>query len=220
MARELETEPLTLASRPVPPGKMTYEEFLDWATEDTYAEWVDGEVVWMSPVSKEHDALRTFLLTLVELFAQTHGLGETHGEPFQMKTAPHLPGRSPDILFVSARNVARIRKAYLDGPADVAVEIVGPDSRQRDCVDKLREYEQGGVPEYWLLDQPRRQATFYELGEDGRYQPIPVGEDGIFRSKVLSGFWLKVNWLWQQPYPRILDILGEWGLIPGAQGES
>ncbi|HDN80831.1 MAG TPA: Uma2 family endonuclease, partial [Chloroflexi bacterium] len=28
---------------------MTYEEFLDWADEDTLAEWVDGEVVMYSP---------------------------------------------------------------------------------------------------------------------------------------------------------------------------
>ena len=28
-----------------PPARMTYEEFLDWADEDTRAEWVDGAVV-------------------------------------------------------------------------------------------------------------------------------------------------------------------------------
>jgi Uma2 family endonuclease len=69
------------------------------------------------------------------------------------------------------------------------------------------------VPEYWLLDQPRKQARFYELAGDGRYRPISVDEHGIFRSKVLPGFWLKVAWLWQEPHPAILDVLREWGLI-------
>ena len=36
---------------PAKPKKMTYEEFLAWADEDTLAEWVDGEVVMTSPAS-------------------------------------------------------------------------------------------------------------------------------------------------------------------------
>lgn len=27
------------------PPKMTYDEFLTWADEDTLAEWVDGEII-------------------------------------------------------------------------------------------------------------------------------------------------------------------------------
>jgi hypothetical protein len=37
-----------------PGGKITYEEFLDWADEDTWAEWVDGEVIALSPASLLH----------------------------------------------------------------------------------------------------------------------------------------------------------------------
>lgn len=213
MARELKPTSTTLADRPVPPGKLTYEQFLDWADEDTFAEWVDGEVVWMSPVSKEHDSLRVFLLTLIESIVQVHGLGEVHGEPFQMKTGPTLPGRSPDILFISSERVSRIRKTYLEGPADVVIEIVSPESRQRDCVDKLGEYEQGGVREYWLLDQPLGQARFHALDDDGRYQLLPIDEDGVFQSRVLPDVRLKIEWLWQGPRPTVLDILREWGMI-------
>jgi len=30
--------------------KLTYEEFLDWPGENQHIEWVDGEVIEMSPV--------------------------------------------------------------------------------------------------------------------------------------------------------------------------
>lgn len=33
------------------PSGMTYQEFLDWLDEDTRAEWVDGQVILMSPAS-------------------------------------------------------------------------------------------------------------------------------------------------------------------------
>jgi hypothetical protein len=39
------------ASRRLPISKMTYEQFLQWLDEDTWAEWVDGEVYLMSPVT-------------------------------------------------------------------------------------------------------------------------------------------------------------------------
>jgi Uma2 family endonuclease len=79
-------------------------------------------------------------------------------------------------------------------------------------VEKFGEYERGGVREYWLLDPQSRQAGFFQLGEDERFQQIPL-DDGVFRSHVLDGFWLKVDWLWQKPLPGLLSIAREWGLI-------
>lgn len=34
--------------------KISYEEFLSRLDEDTAAEWVEGEVVYLSPASLEH----------------------------------------------------------------------------------------------------------------------------------------------------------------------
>lgn len=31
--------------KPAPAEKLTFEEFLTWCDEDTWAEWVDGEVI-------------------------------------------------------------------------------------------------------------------------------------------------------------------------------
>lgn len=62
MAQEIKTEPLPVPVSSPPSAKMTYEEFLAWADEDTWAEWVDGEVIYMSPVSE--------LLTLREMNAE------------------------------------------------------------------------------------------------------------------------------------------------------
>jgi Uma2 family endonuclease len=195
------------------PLRMTYEEFLDWLDDEKHAEWVDGEVVWMSPISKQHQSLLSFLMVLLTLYLEARPLGTLLFEPFQMKTGPDLPGRAPDLLFVATENLHRLQPSYLNGPADIVVEIVSPDDPDRDRVMKLAEYERGGVREYWLLDQPRQEARFYERGEDGKYRLIPVGDDGVFRSGVLPGCWLEVAWLWQEPRPPILSILKEWGLV-------
>ncbi len=214
MAQEVRTERLIGSATPLPPGKtLAYEEFLDWLEDDTHAEWVDGKVMLMSPISVKHQNVGRFLLALVSHFTELHQMGLVSYEPFQMKTGPDLPGRSPDILFVANENLSRLKETYLDGPADLVIEIVSPESRVRDRGEKYYEYEQGGVREYWLIDPLRKQAEFNVLGEDSFYRAVPIGDDGIFRSRVLEGLWLKVDWLWQEPLPPLLDVLREWGLV-------
>jgi Uma2 family endonuclease len=191
---------------------MSYEEFLEWLDEETHAEWVDGEIVMMAPVADSHSDLSSFLLTLIRVFVDTGRLGRVLAEPYQMKTGPDLPGRSPDILFVRNEHRSSVTKHFLNGPADLVVEIISPDSRHRDRVEKFEEYQQGGVSEYWLLDPNRQKADFYTRGADARFRPIEIA-DGTFRSVVLAGLWLKVDWLWQDPLPPVTDIIKQWGLV-------
>lgn len=203
---------MTQAMRAERPRKMTFEEFLDWADEDTYAEWVDGDVVYMSPSSARHIDIAGFLQAVVRVFAETHHSGRVLGDTFLMRLAQRPAGRMPDVIFVASDNLRRIEKTYLDGPADLAVEIISPDDPDRDRVDKYGEYERGGVREYWLIDPENRRADFYLLDETGRYRPLPV-DGGVFRSEALQGLWLKVDWLWQEPTPTVLSVLKEWGMV-------
>lgn len=191
-------------------GMRSYEEFLAQSDEDTYAEWVHGEILPMAPVSADHQDLAGFLIALLRAFVDRFG-GRVLHEPYQMKPAEGLPGRAPDIMVVLPEHLDRITPTHLEGPADLVVEIVSPESRVRDRGEKFYEYEQGGVREYWLIDPIRRQAEFYSLEAEGVFHPIPVGEDGVFRSRILAGFWLRVEWLWRRP--PLLEVLKSWGWI-------
>jgi Uma2 family endonuclease len=215
MAQEVRAEPFATAARAAPPRKVTCEEFLAWADEDTWAEWVNGEVVILTPASDQHQDLADFLTALLRHFVEAHQLGVVRSAPFQMKTGPDLPGREPDVLFTAREHLDPLKNTYLylDGAADLVVEVISRDSRARDRGEKFNEYEQGGVCEYWLLDYLRRQAEFYQLGSDGIYRAVPVGADGIYRSAVLDGLWLQVEWLWQEPLPLLLRVLKEWDLV-------
>ena len=155
----------------------------------------------------------TFLLILIRLYVEAHGLGAVVSDPFQMKTGPDLPGRAPDILFVAKANLGRLHPLFLEGPADLVVEIISPGSRAVDRGEKLFEYEQGGVSEYWLIDPQRRQAEFYQRREDGIYRPATLDAQGRYSSRALPGLWLQVDWLWQRPLPPLLQVLKEWRLI-------
>jgi Uma2 family endonuclease len=189
--------------------KMTYRQFLANTPEDLHAEWVDGEMVPMAPISDEHQDVAGLLIALLRTFVNHRGLGFVRHEPFQMKIGPALPGRSPDVLFVSKAHKKRLKKNHLDGPADMVVEIISPESRGRDRGDKFFEYESGGIPEYWLIDPLRKQAEFYERSGDRMFELMPIST-GIFQSKVIPGFWLKPEWLWRQPLPTEWSIYKQW----------
>ena len=199
--------------QPSPVTKISYEAFLERIDENSHVEWVDGEVVEMSPISERHEDLSGFLKPLLRHFAEAHQLGIVRGEPYQMKPALHLPGRAPDFFFVATAHLDRLQSTYLEGPADLVVEIISPESRVRDRGDKFFEYEAGGIPEYWLLDPIREQAEFYQLNENGIYRTVLADKDGRYYSASLPGLWLQVDWLWQTPLPPLLSVLKAWELI-------
>lgn len=204
---------MTLLTQTKPIAKITYDEFLEWDGEDQHLEWVEGEIIRMSPVSNRHQDVAGFLLAALRIYVESRHLGDIRSEPYQMKAALHLPGRAPDIFFIANENRSHMKPTYLEGPADLVVEIISPDSRARDRGDKFFEYEAGGIPEYWLLDPVREQAEFYQLGANGIYRLVPADAEGKYHSAVLHGLWLQVEWLWETPLPSLLNVLKQWQVI-------
>lgn len=188
---------------------MSYAEFLDWADAGVFAEWENGKVILMSPTSLQHARLFRFLFRVLDEFVERTGAGELLAAPFQM----HLPtlrrGREPDIFFVAKRHRRRLKATYLDGPADLAIEIVSPESEERDRVVKFAEYAQAGVGEYWLVDPLMQTLKFFHLTATHTYTTIAPDAAGRLHSAVLPDLWLRPDWLWQEPLPLVTTILQE-----------
>jgi len=189
----------------------TFEAFIEWVDEDTSAEWVDGEVILMSPASTRHQLIIGFLYKLIGFFVEKYNLGIVLNAPYKMKLQRYGP--EPDLLFVTNEHLDRVRETFLDGPADLVIEVISWESINRDRGRKFIAYEAAGIPEYWLFDSDREVAEFYQLAANGRYHPIQLPADGRYSSQILPGFWLDVNWLWQTPLPPVLDILRQLNIL-------
>ncbi|MDN5346734.1 MAG: hypothetical protein PWP65_298 [Clostridia bacterium] len=199
--------------RAVPSGRLSFEEFLQWADEDTWAEWVEGEVRVMTPASARHQKICAFLVAILTEFTSHKGLGEVLFAPFLVRLPEPLKrGREPDLIFVAKERLSLLKPTYLDGAPDLVVEITSPESIARDRGEKFVEYEAAGVREYWLIDPDRKQVEFYRLGENGRYCLFTADAGGIYRCHVIPGLWLRVDWLWQEPLPSVLKVLRELGI--------
>ena len=181
--------------------RMTWEEFLCMDAEGHHhLEWVNGEVIKPMPVQDRHESISGFLHVLLTLHVTKFDLGRVFSE-FMMRLASRPAGRVPDVSFLRKENRGRIKNSFVEGPMDLAVEVISPDSEERDRVDKFGEYERDNVREYWLFDHFKREAFFYQLDVQGNYQRVLPDEAGRYDSVVLPGFWLNVNWLWQESKP-------------------
>lgn len=193
------------------PQRLTWEEYLRFGEENTLAEWIDGRVIVLFSGSTKHQQIVGFLDRIIGFYIETHNLGQIFTAPYAMKLNKLRRGREPDLLFVSREREHLITKTFLDGAADLVIEIVSPESVERDSVQKFAEYEAAGIREYWLIDYTNQAATFYQLDEKGQYHAAET-TDGVFRSAVLPGFFIRDWWLWQER-PQTFEALRELGIL-------
>lgn len=191
--------------------RMSEAEFEAWYREDRPAEYVDGEILLMSPVSVQHDDLYLFLIRLLGLFLEVHPCGRLKGAEFQARLRPGLR-RLPDLQFIANENLDRLKATYLDGAPDAVFEIVSRDSVERDWREKYLEYEAADVREYWLVDPLSQNTRLYRLGTEGRYETLEE-QDGRLSSEVIPAFWLKPESFWQDPLPKVTECLREMGVL-------
>jgi Uma2 family endonuclease len=183
--------------------KMSYEEYLEFASDSQIMEWVEGEVIIYMPPLQKHQNISRFLGILLDLFVHFFDLGDIIFAPFEVKLWPDGPSREPDIIFITNENLDILTDKRVEGSPDLLIEITSPSSITEDRIRKFTEYQKAGVREYWVID-PRpyqQQADFYLLGEDKQYHPAPVDQDGRYHSTAIPGFWFKLDWLWSEELP-------------------
>ncbi len=191
------------------PERISFADYLRRydSIEGVRSEWNAGVVeVYTMSSNFTHNELLSFLQTLLRIYLDLKSLGRLVLAGVPMYVGDDQPAREPDLMVLLAAHLDRLTPKYVNGAADVAVEIVSPESDERDRGKKFLEYEAAGVPEYWLIDPIRRQVTFYLRGEDGHYQSAVADAQGRYASRILPGFVLDPAWLWHDLLPGGAEI--------------
>ena len=102
----------------------------------------------------------------------------------------------------------------MQGAPDLAIEVISPSSRQYDSFEKRINYARAGVQEYWLVDPIAHSVAIYTLEGD---QFVRVSQpDDHLRSRVLPGYWLRLEWVFPpsgSARPGELEVARAQGLI-------
>lgn len=171
-----------------------------------FNEYVRGYVIKMSPVHILHDELTRYLAFLLSYFLATTSQGKITQAPF-VQNLPDISRREPDLMVILGDNLANLKPTYMDGPADICIEIVSPESAGRDHGEKLEEYERGGVREYWILDPQREESRFLRLNDSGSFIAQHTDSEGNYRTPLLPNFALHVPTLWENDLPDAVQVV-------------
>lgn len=185
--------------------KMSMDAYLALGGESRF-EWVQGKLVAMPAIHDRHDDLMSYLRQLLNAYFALRPIGFTRGENFVMVLASVDTVRLPDLQVILKTNPNYTATA-LRGPADIVVEIVSPESVERDHGTKFKEDETGGVPEYWIIDPLRREVRLYRLDEAGVFQRQQPDEAGYYTTPQLPDFMLHVPTLWRARLPNVIQIV-------------
>lgn len=154
------------------------------------AELIDGVVYVASPVSDDHGPAHGDLVGWLQLYR--------FWTPFlicSIEGTIRLDDRNqpqPDVHLRIAPGhgglAARTDDFYVEGSPELVAEV-SVSSKSIDLNQKLDVYRRAGIPEYivWrVLDC----AIDWFILREGRYDRLPIGPDGLYRSEVFPGLWL------------------------------
>ena len=181
-------------------------EFYASADEDSPWELIDGRLV-MSPASNVHGDIFRFLMTILSTWLDERGGGVVRGSRYPMRLDPRW-SPEPDILVVLDEHLERLGPQRLEGPADLVVEIASEGDPGFDTREKLPRYREAGIQEIWLIDPMESRMRIETIDDEGRYQSR-ILSSGRLESKVVPGFWIELDWLWQRPLPSTWGCLQE-----------
>ena len=153
-------------------------------------ELVDGEIR-VSPAGGRHGQIALELGARILIHVRAHRLGIV----LDSSTGFRLPGRkpddhdvrSPDLGFVAAGRLSQDQApvGFIELAPDLAVEILSPDDRRREVLEKVGEFLDAGTRLVWVLDPEKRVAAVYRSLTDVRQ----MGEnDSLEGEDVLPGF--------------------------------
>jgi Uma2 family endonuclease len=148
-------------------------------------ELVDGQIR-VSPAGTRHGRICVRLVVRLDTFVEKERLGYV----FDSSTGFKLPGgnvRAPDVSFV-ARGRFRdevVPEGFGDVAPDLAVEVLSPEDRSRDILDKVGEYLQAGVRLVWVIDVKQGTAAAYRSLTN--VQALGLADD-LDGEDVLPGF--------------------------------
>ena len=193
-----------MTARVVPPLPaevlLTAEEFLTLPDPETgRRELHDGRVVEVAPAAPRHSVVQGLLFGAVLAWCRAHGAG---------LPAPELTCRLtrrrvviPDVAWVrpGPRWAAALAGRALDGPPDLAAEVVSPNDTRPEVRTKVQWYLAAGCPLVWVVDPQRRTAAVYRPGAPAR--PLTAA-DAVEGADVLPGFRLPLADLGEALGPR------------------
>jgi len=153
-------------------------------------EFTNGVIEALPMPTRRHQVILAFLYKLFAAYICSRG-GKVLFAPLRLQVAPRR-FREPDLLLLRDIGDPRNQNAFWLG-ADLVVEIVHPDDRERDTLRKRHEYAGVGSPEYWIVDPENKTIVILKLNGNLYTEHGVFGRGQTARSALLGDFQVSVE---------------------------
>jgi Uma2 family endonuclease len=192
---------------------VTFAEFTQWKPEGKFYELHEGVIVEMAQPVGKHEEIKGFLTT--ELAFEYRKLNLPYFLPNQafVKKPDAASAYLPDILVLNRPN--SVNELLWENQSTVtqsasiiiAIEVVSTNWRV-DYLTKVKDYEEIGIPEYWIVDylglggrrfigDPKQPTILVHELIDEEYQVTQFRGDEIIKSPTFPELVLTANQVFQ-----------------------
>ena len=153
----------------VKPRFQSFAEYLayDDGTDKLY-ELFNGELVEVPPESGTNVQIATFLLIQ---FASLIGYRRVRGHGLELEVNGEPRNRYPDLTILREEHIEQLAKRntvrLTMSPPLLVIEVVSPGElqRNRDYIAKRVQYQNCGIPEYWIINPNIQTVLILSLSE-------------------------------------------------------
>lgn len=194
------------------PTTFTFEEFLEWKPDNPHYELYNGIAVEMQPTG-EHEEIVGFLATEITLEFRRLQLPYFLPKQALVKVPHRESGYIPDVLVLNrdrlqAEPLWQKFSSVTQGESiPLVIEVVSTNWRD-DYLTKVRDYEEIGVPEYWIVDylglggtryigSPKQPTLSIYQQVEGEYQVRQFRRDDMIKSPTFPALQLTAGQIFQ-----------------------
>jgi Uma2 family endonuclease len=158
-------------------GAWSEADYLELSNGNRLVEYTDGVVDVLPIPTTTHQLIVLLILNLIHKALGEGELGLVLTAPLRVRVSK-TKYREPDIVVMLREHYERVGEPYWEG-ADLVVEVVSEEGRQRDVEVKRADYAEAGIPEFWIVDPGQQRITVLTLDRStGVYNEASVAERG------------------------------------------
>lgn len=165
--------------------------FYEIVEENKKMEFINGEIIFHSPVRLQHNRATKLLCGLLNTFVAKHQLGFVGIEKIMISLTRN--DYEPDVCFFGNEKAKNFKPKQAQFPApDLVVEVLSDSTEKCDRETKFQDYAAHGVSEYWIIDAEKETVEQYFLDNE-QYELLLKAKDGEIESVLLPNFRIPIR---------------------------